>query len=239
MAALCLSPSTSTCASLCVLDRKSIAAIVQTCDGIRSEVLDEMAIPSYLHWNPFVRWIIRKRLRCMEQIVSQGQMERLLDFGCGLGLLGESLYRRARHLYLCDRELRLASTMVSKYGLQDMTLLPPEEIDTRIGDGELDVVVAADVLEHFPTRELVDSQCAVFARKLAPHGRLLLSGPTETAVYRLARRVAGFSGDYHHSNVFDLEVILAELGWQRRQIVELPAWLPIVLFRLTVWDRPQ
>lgn len=222
-----------------MLDRKSIAEIVQKCDGIAPEVWAEMAIPSYLHWNPIVRWIIRKRLLCLARIVSQDRVERLLDFGCGLGLLGESLHKEVRHQYLCDTELRPARVLTSVYGLEDLTLLPPEQIETRIGDGELDVVVAADVLEHFNTTESVRSQCTVFARKLAPHGRLLLSGPTETAVYRLARRVAGFTGDYHHSDVFDLEAMLLELGWQRQQVVELPAWLPVVLFRISVWQRPQ
>lgn len=222
-----------------MLDRKSIAAIVQDCDGVGTDVLAEMAVPSYLHWNPFVRWIIRKRLLCLARIVSQDHVERLLDFGCGLGLLGEFLYNEVRHFYLCDVELRPATALVSRFELKDLILLPSDDIETRIGDGELDVVVAADVLEHFDTREKVDSQCAEFARKMAPGGRLLLSGPTETAVYRLARRVAGFSGDYHHRDIFDIEAILLESGWQRQDVIELPGWLPIVLFRISVWRRPQ
>ena len=229
----------STCARGRVLDRTSIAALVQECPQVDATALTEMAVPSYLHWNPFVRWIIRKRLLCLANIVIHDHTKRILDFGCGLGLLGETLRDNIEHIYLHDIELRPAAVMVDRHGLENTTLLSPGEIESCIGDGELDIVVAADVLEHLDTAESVDSQCAEFARKLAPGGRLLLSGPTETALYRMARWVAGFSGEYHHRNVFDLELVLEESGWERRHVVELPRWLPIVLFRISVWQRTE
>jgi hypothetical protein len=37
--------------------------------------LYEMAIPSYLHWNPLVRWIIRERLYTVNTLIEQNHVK--------------------------------------------------------------------------------------------------------------------------------------------------------------------
>jgi len=56
------------------------------------------------------------------------------------------------------------------------------------------------VLEH--VRDLQGTLAALL-RLLKACGQMIISGPTENAVYRLGRKLAGpeFSGDYHERRV--------------------------------------
>jgi hypothetical protein len=47
------------------------------------------------------------------------------------------------------------------------------------------------------------------AESLADDGVVIVSGPTESPLYRLGRRVAGFGGHYHKHTVFDVERAVA------------------------------
>ena len=63
------------------------------------------------------------------------------------------------------------------------------EAEQVIGAGTVDVILAAEVLEHIePLGPTLES----FRRWLKPSGRLLVSLPTENALYRFGRRLAGF-----------------------------------------------
>ena len=69
--------------------------------------------------------------------------------------------------------------------------------------------MALDVLEHIsPLTAYVDA----FERLLAPEGVLIVSGPTESLLYRLGRRLAGreFTGHYHVSDIYDVAESLRE-----------------------------
>ena len=91
--------------------------------------------------------------------------------------------------------------LVTDRGLVNVRLLELAEVESTIEAGSLDYVVATDVLEHVPD---LGSCIATFARLLRPAGLLVMSGPTETALYRLGRLLAGFAGKehYHHTDVF-------------------------------------
>lgn len=71
--------------------------------------------------------------------------------------------------------------------------------------GALDCIFALDVLEHVETdepRELSGRSA------LRLGGRLIVSGPTESAAYKLGRALAGLKNEYHHRNIFDIDRVL-------------------------------
>ncbi|MEW6249755.1 MAG: methyltransferase domain-containing protein, partial [Planctomycetota bacterium] len=76
--------------------------------------------------------------------------------------------------------------------------IPANAWAEHVPDGSLDLLVAANVLEHIEERRAL---LATMSAKLNPSGRLVISGPTENMLYRLGRRIVGFSGHYHVSNV--------------------------------------
>jgi 2-polyprenyl-3-methyl-5-hydroxy-6-metoxy-1,4-benzoquinol methylase len=66
-----------------------------------------------------------------------------------------------------------------------------------------DLVIALDVLEHV---EDLPGTLAQLLRLLKKGRRLVVSGPTENALYRFGRRLAGpeYSGEYHERGVAEI-----------------------------------
>ncbi len=85
---------------------------------------------------------------------------------------------------------------------------------TTLEAASLDHIVAADVMEHLDDPGQV---ARLFRAKLRPGGRLVVSGPTETIVYKFGRVLAGFAGkgDYHHTDIMRLESMIEAAGFSR------------------------
>ena len=91
----------------------------------------------------------------------------------------------------------------------------------EIADNTLDLVVAADVMEH---RDDPKRYATTFHSKLKTSGRLIISGPTESTLYKFGRILAGFAGkgDYHHTNIDRLESDIRGVGFSHLNVVYLP-----------------
>jgi len=75
-------------------------------DELSHEDRDEMAIPSYLHRNPALRWmawrrviVTAKHLAAAAGSNGHGQQTAIMDFGCGTGVLLEECSRHAGRVY--------------------------------------------------------------------------------------------------------------------------------------------
>ncbi|MEE2657675.1 MAG: methyltransferase domain-containing protein [Candidatus Latescibacterota bacterium] len=222
-----------------MLTRTEISEIAQHSRKLVGDLaLTEMAVPSYTHSNPLVRWIIKERLRQIATLIRSAGYRRILDFGCGLGLLAHELKSDVDCLFLVDVEPAPARFVVDYFEISNARVLTPHEAAV-VPDHEVDCVVAADVLEHFASNEELIAQLRVLQGKLRPSGVLLLSGPTENGAYRFARKIAGFTGGYHHRDVYDIENTLAENSWAPAgHRSALPSWSPVKLFRVSGWRAP-
>lgn len=155
---------------------------------------DEMAIPSYLHPNPLIRWIVWRRQVLIAALGDFRPEMTVLDFGCGAGVLLPTLCASGASVHAIDHFPEIAQRLCARRGLDVRFHAGLESIQ----DSRLDVIIAAEVLEHIDTD--LDDYLDLFARKLKPDGRLLVSVPVEGIVYKLGRRLAGFGdkGHYHH-----------------------------------------
>ncbi len=207
--------------------------------SLSMEANDESAVPSYTHWNPAIRWLMFRRLELIRRMAmaalprERGQASgAALDFGCGIGMMIPVLGPSVDALYVCDEQLAPARATTEHFGATNVICLRPDELDARIRDASLAVVIAADVLEHV---ESLSTVVEMFARKLRPGGVLIVSGPTESRAYQLGRWIAGFSGDYHVRNVFDVEDAVRKAHFVRQSVRQLPLFPR--LFRITLWRR--
>ncbi len=201
---------------------------------LRDEDRDEMAIPSYLHKNPALRWMAWRRVDVVAGLIETHcpQGGRVLDFGCGTGVLFESSLKRATSVVGVDLVLGAAELWKAKKQLGQVTLLSPEAAFADVEPGSVDVVVAAEVLEHIdePTKEL-----AFFKRVLRPGGTLLVSLPTENALYRFGRKLAGFSGHYHESNAAVVDGRIREAGFRLVSSSNIPLPGPAAIYFVGVY----
>jgi 2-polyprenyl-3-methyl-5-hydroxy-6-metoxy-1,4-benzoquinol methylase len=193
--------------------------------------LDEAAFPAYSHPNPFINWLFWQRLRkTIDYIERAAPYQRVLDFGCGSGVLLPFLGRIANNVVAVDIDLLPFERMKAHIDFPSNI----EVHDTRsfaldrLPAASFDIITALDVLEH------VDDLSATLKsllRLLKPGGRLIVSGPTENIFYKLGRRVAGreYTGDYHERGIAEIKHQLASLA-HIEQIAVL--YWPMPLFDL-------
>jgi 2-polyprenyl-3-methyl-5-hydroxy-6-metoxy-1,4-benzoquinol methylase len=208
--------------------RRLVAAPI---DGMTSRAADEMAIPSYLHWNPLIRWLMWRRLDEVVALADPGPDMAVLEFGCGMGLLLPTLAARARTVYATDLFPGYAQRLAAQLGAA-VRFVPDVG---EIADGSLDLVIAADVMEHLDAPR---AWAARFRAKLGPRGRLVVSGPTENAAYRIGRVLAGFGGkgDYHHTDIDRLADDVAASGFRLARERRLPFRVPPFLFKVLAFE---
>jgi 2-polyprenyl-3-methyl-5-hydroxy-6-metoxy-1,4-benzoquinol methylase len=196
---------------------------------------DEMAIPSFLHKNPALRWMAWRRIEVVARLIEADcpRGGTVLDFGCGTGVLFEASATRADRIYGVDLVLDAARLWVLKRGLHQVTLVPAADVGT-IPDASVDLIVAAEVLEHIddPTETL-----AFFRRVLKPGGALLVSLPTENRAYRLGRRLAGFSGHYHDHDAWHIDANIQRSGFARRLAKTIPGPGPLAIYLVARYER--
>lgn len=188
---------------------------------LSDEDRDEMAIPSFLHRNPALRWMAWRRVEVVARLLGEicPPGGRVLDFGCGTGVLFEAALAKGGMVTGVDLVLDAARLWKERRKLDRVTLVAADATDT-IADHSIDVVVAAEVLEHI---DVPGPTLALFRRVLKPEGALLVSLPTENRAYRFGRRLAGFDGHFHVHNASSLDPTIRSAGFRREQV----SWIPM------------
>ncbi|MEE4163653.1 MAG: class I SAM-dependent methyltransferase [Woeseiaceae bacterium] len=212
--------------------------LLHMASAVSAEDRDEMAIPSYLHSNPAMRWIAWRRLdvvaRFLDDLSRRQALETCVDFGCGTGVLFEELSRHAERVYGIDIVREPAEILVDEWNLDKVSILSPEAAQTEIAPGSVDAIVAAEVLEHI---EPLDDTLGLFGSLLRPTGRLLVSLPTENRLYRLGRRLAGFHGHYHESNAASIHQQILAAGFRQARTARVPLPGPLAIYWVTEYAR--
>lgn len=200
--------------------------------GITDHDRDEMAIPSYLHANPLIRWLMWKRYQKIAELASLHKSMSVLEFGCGIGLFLPTLVNLCAKVYAMDLFPDYAQRLAETFHLK-VDFIKDMAAATEV---HVDCIIAADVLEHLddPSSYLVQ-----FREMLKPDGKLIVSGPTENLLYRVGRLIAGFSGkgDYHHTNIDLLVPLIVSAGFEPTSCIRLPFCFPPALFKICSFRR--
>lgn len=201
---------------------------------------DEMAIPSYRHRNPAMRWMAWRRVEVvanrLRKLTERGNKAgTVLDFGCGTGVLFEEECAAAERVIGVDLVLEPARQLVLQWNL-DVELMSPEAAASGIAPGSVDVIVAAEVLEHV---EPLEDTLELLKTWLSADGHLLVSLPTENRLYRLGRTLAGFEGHYHHDNAASIDEAIRGLGFRRQYHATIPMPGPFAIYWVVDYTRPE
>jgi 2-polyprenyl-6-hydroxyphenyl methylase / 3-demethylubiquinone-9 3-methyltransferase len=110
------------------------------------------------------------------------QGKRVLDVGCGGGILSEAMAARGANVTgidLADKPLKVAKLRLFESGLKvDYRMISAEEL-ARTSDERFDVVTCMEMLEHVPDPGSVLQACAAL---LKPGGKLFVSTLNRTPV---------------------------------------------------------
>jgi len=195
----------------------------------RSERMDEAAIPAYSHRNPLIAHVFWRRLRLVSDMIAEvGHVPRALDVGCGSGVMLPRLAQAAEQVVAIDPDLtacRRFATFVPLAASVSLVETTLESFALEGGAAQFDLIIALDSLEHIKD---LPAALRVLDELLAPGGTLIVSGPTESALYRLGRSLAGkrFSGHYHERGVAEIRDLMAA-RWQLTEVRRLPRVAPL------------
>jgi SAM-dependent methyltransferase len=205
----------------------------------------EMAMPSYLHKNRLLRWMAWRRVEVLADYLAQTAVtlpmppaeRNLMDFGCGTGILFPAETADFGQIYGVDLVLDAARLHLTKraYPQTKFHLLNPDEAHTQIPDHTLDVIIAAEVLEHIHP---LDDTLAFFRQKLRPNGRLLITVPTENKLYHFGRRLSGFEKHFHLDNAASIHKTILAQQFQCEKRIKIPLPAPFDIYWLIAYT-PQ
>jgi 2-polyprenyl-3-methyl-5-hydroxy-6-metoxy-1,4-benzoquinol methylase len=209
----------------------AVRALLRT---TKSAVLDEAALPAYAHTNPLIDMIFWRRLSVAFAEARRQEGRRALDFGCGTGLMSESLAKAGFTVTAVDLNLGPKSLLEGSIRFaESITFVEGDLLTLDLLPKSFDVIVALDVLEHISPLE---PYMRAFERVLAPGGVLIVSGPTENWLYRLGRKVAGqeFTGHYHVCDIYDV-ADSARMVFEVRTLARI-IW-PMTLFEVVACHK--
>jgi 2-polyprenyl-3-methyl-5-hydroxy-6-metoxy-1,4-benzoquinol methylase len=177
--------------------------------AVSPDMLDEMALPSFFHKNPLVRWVTHTRLKAALKLLDFKAGMQIMDYGCGTGILFLQLPKGEAEYLGVDIHLWPAEKVLAHHKRDDIQLVQADDWSDFVADQSLDFIFATEVLEHI---EDLGPIIANFARKLTPNGRIVITLPTENLIYKLGRTVAGFSGHYHRQEMPDILKTISAVG---------------------------
>ena len=198
---------------------------------ITKEEKDEMAIPSYLHKNPIMRWMVYSRVKVLWQwMVSYNHPTmNILDYGCGTGVLLPGASSIAKQVYGVDIVLTPSRLLVEHFNLPNINLITPEMMMATIKGKSIDVIICGEVLEHIQD---IESTLQGFQQLMKKSAHLLVSIPTENTLYKLGRRAAGFSGEYHLWSSSTIHNKILNAGFKQIRIKKIPFFDPFAIYWL-------
>ncbi|MBC8755120.1 class I SAM-dependent methyltransferase [Kordia sp. YSTF-M3] len=178
------------------------------------EVLSEAALPAYAHKNPLIDHIFWKRLKVVADYVKKKKNGTLkvLDFGCGTGVMSYELASNSHEVVGLDLDLRPVHLLKQAIKYPDsITFMEGDLFDKDLEENSFDVVIALDVLEHMNDEQLI-KYMEKFRSLLKDDGEVIISGPTENFLYKIGRKLAGqdFTGDYHDSEIQSIRKIVSK-----------------------------
>jgi len=189
---------------------------------------EETCVPSYCHSNlaaAYISWwrLFKSVNLAKKNIQNTPEKPNVLDFGASVGELGQLLPEVNYH-FIEEEEIASKQLLSSlpKATTQSLINLPKNFYD---------VIFALDSLEHNSNyEELLEH----LAESLNEVGVLIISGPTESILYKIGRKIAGFDGHYHETNIYTIEKSTRKI-LQFDHVSSLPWFLP--LFRISVWKK--
>lgn len=204
------------------------AALKRHFDVVRQfEAIEESCVPSYVHANPAAAMVAWVRLAAAAALYRRhAPAGPVLDFGAATGEIFHVLRPTGDRIdyHFIEGDDLLARALAAD--------IPAAVRESQVEPGRYGAIFALDSLEH---NDDYAELLTTLAAGLRPGGVLILSGPTESWLYRLGRRIAGFSGHYHKTTIFDIErVAERHLALKAARTLPLPL-LP--LFRVSVWTR--
>jgi len=221
------------------MERLNDVLLAEMARLLKKDERDEMAIPSYLHTNPLLRWMAWHRVEVVAGYMAKiaAAIERppakcaVMDYGCGTGILFPEEAKHFGTIYGVDIVLMAAQHHLQEreYPNTSIQLCLPPDAHMMIPDHSLDMIIAAEVLEHLSP---LDDTLDFYWQKLRPDGHLIITVPTENRLYQFGRKLSGFDKHFHVDNAASIHKTINSHRFQSLYIQKIPLINPFDIYWL-------
>lgn len=180
--------------------------------------------PIAYYYIPILRAFFIKRLSMCLDLLPEGRIPRLLDVGCGTGIILPELSRRtggevwAMDNFLQDRSLK---KMMKLEGIS-AHLAASDLLHLPFSENQFDAVLMISVLEHI---EALEEACREVYRVLKPGGSVVAGFPTKNVI---TDKLLGESTGFHVST--HRQIIEAMKGaFTSFKVIHFPGIAPLDL----------
>lgn len=189
----------------------------------------------YVHPNALAREIFWQRIDRVVGLVRENTKpsQIALDFGGGSGVMAKALSPHLKEIHIVDLDPNDARSIKDRFALENVRIFQ-EDIDSFSPPAQYDLVVAADVLEHF--RDL-SVPVRALRRVLKPNGLLIISVPTENWLYLLGRKLVRKQkpADHYHAARTIVNYLIT-MGFQRIKAMSAPQFgIRLPLFTVAIF----
>lgn len=189
----------------------------------------------YVHPNFIARDMFWQRLEYITRFLESYAMNRqtVLDFGGGSGMLCRPLSHLFDSVDIIDLDTSDAENVIEYYRLPNINVMCEDicNFNTKVS---YDVIIAADVLEHFADLQI---PLQFIKKHIKNNGLLITSLPTENFIYALGRIIINKTkplDHYHGSN--EVLRFLSNNGLELIHKRYCPTYVgPIPLFEIAVF----
>lgn len=201
----------------------------------------EHALDIYLHENRLLREFFMLRLRFMVALINRmyrrGQLrgDKVLDVGGGSGIVSRMLSPFVSHVDLLDRDCRAATLLLQRLPADNIALHEADAL-TWQPSAMPDIVIAADVLEHFRELPPIMNRLRDW---MSADSILFTSLPTENIWYVVLRKIFNKTKPYDHYHTSnEVEAELRRHGFIRIACLCHPLGLRLFpLFSISAWKK--
>lgn len=181
--------------------------------------------PIHRHYHPVISYFMNKRLEGALELLGQGRFNKILDAGCGGGVLLPELSSRCDELYGVDihKNMDAVEKMLVKEGVSarlsygDVTNLP-------FPGSEFDAVLCLSVLEFVAD---LDKAFSELARVMKKEGLLIIGFPVENFLTDMAFFMIGINARKVHPVNQDGILNAAKKYFEVDMLATFPANLPL------------
>ena len=133
-----------------ILGKETIMDLRELRKSFTEEEIIETGLLSYLSNFPFYRGFLERRLQTILGELPKERDIRVLDFGCGTGILTKELKSRYSRVVGVDVDTRIAREYLSLSNITGVELIDNKGSSglTGLQGREFDAVICAQVLEH-------------------------------------------------------------------------------------------
>jgi radical SAM superfamily enzyme YgiQ (UPF0313 family) len=194
--------------------------------------------PVYFSNNPLTRYIQWWKLDFALRFIPNGDQQKVLDFGCGNGVLFPSLASHFDSITGIDLHTSAAERLRQDYGLDQIRLVRTNGTELPFKEDSFHTILALSVLEHFET---VEAAIEEIHRVMKPDGLLIFLSPSENFFYRFGRKLLGIQKpeDHYHTAEKIESMLRRRLSMDLRHDFPIRMLPFLSMYRLGVFRKTQ